>query len=83
MEIESDSIDNLCKKNNLDKLYNDNSLKRKKINELKNEIKKMKTKIYENTEKIQKLCEHKWETIIVYGDPTSYECIKCGVWRRR
>ena len=36
-----------------------------------------------NRENIQELCEHEWEREIVYGEPTSYECFKCGLWSRR
>jgi len=83
MEKKSNTDDNLSKENNIDKLYDDNSKKRKQINELEKQIKKIKKKMDKNRENIQELCEHEWEREIVYGEPTSYECFKCGLWSRR
>ena len=57
--------------------------KRKKLNDLEEQIKKLKNDIESDTKNIQNLCDHDWETVIMYGDPTSYECKKCGLWRRR
>ena len=66
------------------KKYNlENTKKRKILYDLEVQMKKIKKEINVNEEKIQKICVHEWETIIIYGDPTSYECLKCGLWRRR
>ena len=73
--------DNLKKSKNIILNLNEkNYQKRKKIKVLEKEIEELNTSIEINTRKKQKLCEHDWETIIVYGDPTSYECKKCNLW---
>lgn len=69
-------------------LEQENKKKRKLIDNLNNEVKKLELEINENVNKIQKFCAHNyehncWETIICYGERTSYECIKCGFWTRR
>ena len=61
----------------------ENEKKRKRVNYLTNELESINNEIQKNINKIQNLCNHEWDMIVVYGDPTSYECIKCNKWSRR
>jgi len=84
--IKDDEEKNDEENNNETKIikYNlENNKKRKLLNELEEKMKIIKKEINITDEKIQKICVHDWERIIIYGDPTSYECVKCGLWRRR
>ena len=66
---------------------NEIKLKLKNIQNKKIELNKLK-KEYDNeeeklTKELQSICKpHKWERYICYGDPTSYDCLKCGLHSR-
>ena len=77
----NNEVKNCNNKRLLDSYCKENIIKKKKLYELETEVNKLKEEINNTNNKIQKICEHDWERIIVYGERTSYECIKCGLYR--
>jgi len=54
---------------------------RKKNNELyklENDIINIKNEIDLLNKKRYKVCNHKWEICVVYGERTTYDCLNCG-----
>lgn len=74
-------IKNCNNKRLLDSYYKENKIKKIKLYELEAKVNKLKEEINNTDKKIQKVCEHNWERTIVYGERTSYECLKCGLYR--